>query len=182
MAIDVVVVLLQRLDLKPHDGAALPVEEKPGIDRAAEKHVVVGIEEMLGQTGNPGQKQLDGARIEDGKNLRRHDLPVGNHPYAQIRRIEPRRRLVVGHNIDAAYPRREFLHRTQGITQFVVLDVAALPATWGPPACRPAEIHFSSSATQGRSHRPKGIPDQCPSHACLSVTRFRHTGIRSNNR
>ena len=72
MAIDVVVVLLQRLDLKPHDGAALPVEEKPGIDGTAEKHVVVGIEEMLGQTGNPGQKQLDGARIEDGKNLRRH--------------------------------------------------------------------------------------------------------------
>ena len=34
------------------------------------------LEEMLGQTGNPGQKQLDGARIEDGKNLRRHDLPV----------------------------------------------------------------------------------------------------------
>ena len=131
MAIDVVVVLLQRLDLKPHDGAALPVEEKPGIDGAAEKHVVVGIEEMLGQTGNPGQKQLDGARIEDGKNLRRHDLPVGNHPYAQIRRIEPRRRLVVGHNIDAAYPRREFLHRTQGITQFVVLDVAALPRHLG---------------------------------------------------
>ena len=86
---------------------------------------------MLGQTGNPGQKQLDGARIEDGKNLRRHDLPVGNHPYAQIRRIEPRRRLVVGHNIDAAYPRREFLHRTQGITQFVVLDVAALPRHLG---------------------------------------------------
>lgn len=163
-----------------------PASRRKTRDRTgqAEKHVVVGIEEMLGQTGNPGQKQLDGARIEDGKNLRRHDLPVGNHPYAQIRRIEPRRRLVVGHNIDAAYPRRGISPPNAGNNAVRRSRRSGhSPATWGVhlPVGRQKFI-FLRQPSQGRSHRPKGIPDQCPSHACLSVTRFRHTGIRSNNR
>ena len=73
---------------------------------------------MLGQTGNPGQKQLDGARIEDGKNLRRHDLPVGNHPYAQIRRIEPRRFVVLD---VAALPRHLGVHLPVGRQKFIFL-------------------------------------------------------------
>lgn len=106
MAVNVVVVPFQRLFFEPHDRASPFVEKEPGIDGTAEKHIVVGIEEMLGQTGNPGQEQLDRTGVEDGQDFGRHDLTVGNHPHTRVRRVEPCGRLVVGQDVDAAYPRR----------------------------------------------------------------------------
>ena len=183
VAVNVVVVAFQRLLFEPHDGASLPIEEETGIDRTAEKHIVVGVEKMLGQTGNPGQKQFDRARVEDGKNLRRHDLAVRNHPHTRIRRVEPRRRLVVGQDVDAANPRRITLGRTQRIAQFVVLDETALPRRLGvhPLVGRQISVFL---------RQPRGVVAIDPevhqinfhSRTHLSAARRRQTGIRSNSR
>ena len=106
MAIKVFIVLFQRLLFETHDRASFSVEEETGIDGAAKKHIVVGVEKMFGQTGNPGQEKLNHAGIENRKDLGGHNFAVGNHPHTRIRRVEPRRRLVVGQDVDAANPRR----------------------------------------------------------------------------
>ena len=102
-------------------------EEELGLDEAAEEHVVVGVEEVLGETRDAVQLRLDGVRV-----VRRQHRRVGEELLAahdgDLRVIaQPRRHRGVGRDEDAAHPRRVHVDAAQRVAQLVDVAVARRP-------------------------------------------------------
>jgi len=95
-------------------------EEQLGRDRPAQEDVVVEVEKVLGQPGDPVQPRLDGVRVERGQLPgAAEDLAVADHGDARILGVQPIRHLVVTHQEDPPDPGREAVQRTQRVAQLV---------------------------------------------------------------
>ena len=92
-----------------------PGEKNSRAHRTAEEHVVVGVEEVLGEALDVVQLALDGVRVE-----RRQHRGVGEELLAAARCVtrvlgQPRRARRVGGDEDAADPGREHVDRAQRV-------------------------------------------------------------------
>ena len=87
------------------NGEAVGGEEGLGHGRPVEQHVVVGVDETLGEAGNKVEVMLNDGGVEAGKAFGRHYLRVVDDLDAWVVGVQPCRLLSVGHDEDAPYPR-----------------------------------------------------------------------------
>ena len=116
------------LVLQPHYGRAIGLEEKRRVHRPAYVKIVIGQQEMFGQSRYAVQIQLYGCGVEQRQVPGIYNLTVVYNPDTGIGRIKPMRCLTVGHYKDTVNPRRVFLHRAERIFQFIILHIPALAA------------------------------------------------------
>lgn len=78
----------------------------PGGHGTAQKHVVVEVEEGLGEVGDAMQVEFDGERREGGKNRTvGEDEIMRDDRHARVRCVQPGGNLAVCHDVDVADPR-----------------------------------------------------------------------------
>jgi hypothetical protein len=95
-------------------GDAVGVEEAGRHDRATEEHVVVEVDEVLGQAGNVVQLRLDRVRVERRQRAAvTEEIAVRDDRQARVVQPQPWRHLVGGDEVDVADPRREVGQRPQ---------------------------------------------------------------------
>ena len=103
------------------------MKNSSGSTEAAEEHVVVGVEEVLGEARDPVQLRLDGVRVV-GRQHRRVGEELLAADDRDLRVIEqPRRRGRVGRDEDAPHPRRVHVDAAQRVAQLVDVAVARGP-------------------------------------------------------
>ena len=106
-------------------GQAVAEDEQRRVDRAAEEHVVVEVEVVLGEPVEVVQLRLDRVGVE-GREAPAGAEQVGvvHHGQPRVVRPQPGGHLVVGHQEDLADPRRVHLQRAERVAQLVVGRVA----------------------------------------------------------
>ncbi|OEI69747.1 hypothetical protein Cus16_0358 [Curtobacterium sp. ER1/6] len=99
-------------------------EEHRRVDESPEEHVVVRVDEVLADARDVVQLGLDGLRVVRRQHGRvGEELLAPHDPHLRVVR-EPRRRRGVGGDVDAADPRREGVHGSEGVLQLVDLPEA----------------------------------------------------------
>ncbi|GIM91874.1 hypothetical protein Ato02nite_036670 [Paractinoplanes toevensis] len=101
-------------------GDPVGVEEGGRRHRPAEEHVVVEIDEVLGQSGDQVQPGLDRVRVEGGQRAgAAEQFAMADHGEPRVRVVQPRRELVVGDHVDPPDPGGERDDRAQRVLELV---------------------------------------------------------------
>ena len=89
------------------------------LDRMEQQHIVVEIDVVLTQPGNPVQAGADDMRIEGGQVFKRNDvlMPDQGNPAVFL---QPDRNLPVRNDVDVVDPWREAFDRAEGVPQLLM--------------------------------------------------------------